>query len=41
VLDEGRVIEHGAHHDLAQGDGHYARAYRLYEMQVSDNKPSP
>ncbi len=33
VMDEGRVIEMGKHHELIEGGGSYARIYRRYQLQ--------
>jgi ATP-binding cassette, subfamily B, bacterial MsbA len=37
VLDGGRIVERGTHHDLLEADGLYRR---LYEMQFSDGEAS-
>jgi ATP-binding cassette subfamily B protein/subfamily B ATP-binding cassette protein MsbA len=38
VLDQGRIVEQGNHHDLLQQDGRYAL---LWQQQVKAVKPAP
>lgn len=33
VLDEGRVIESGRHHELMASGGHYAKIYKRYQLE--------
>ncbi len=33
VLDEGKVIESGRHHDLMASGGHYAKIYKRYQLE--------
>jgi ATP-binding cassette subfamily B protein len=34
VMDDGRIIEQGSHHDLVARGGHYAELYRLHQRQT-------
>jgi len=34
VMDEGRIIEQGSHHELLGRGGHYAELYRLHQRQT-------
>jgi ATP-binding cassette, subfamily B, bacterial len=37
VIDDGRIVEHGRHHELIANDGLYAELYKTqFERQESD-----
>jgi ABC-type multidrug transport system fused ATPase/permease subunit len=40
VLREGRIVEEGSHETLADGDGEYARLYRLQAAWYADGQPA-
>jgi ATP-binding cassette, subfamily B, bacterial len=37
VFDQGKIIEDGTHHDLIEGNGHYAR---MWQMQAGGFLPN-